>query len=67
MDDAGDLSPGRSADFVYIKPIAGSPLAAIADNAESPERMLAAIFTLAGAETIAGTWVQGRAVYEGEG
>ena len=65
MDDAGDLSPGRSADFVYIKPRAGSPLAAVAGNAESPERMLAAIFTLAGAETIAGTWVQGRAVYEG--
>ena len=66
MDDAGDLSHGRSADFVYIKPKAGSPLAAIADHAESPERMLAAIFTLAGADTIAGTWVQGRAVYEGE-
>lgn len=60
--DAGDLAPGRSADFVRIQAPEGSVLEAVRKNAESAERLLAAIFTLAGAESIASTWVAGRQV-----
>ena len=60
--NAGDFAPGRSADFVRIQPPEGSVLQAVRKNAESPERMLAAIFTLVGAESISSTWVAGREV-----
>jgi guanine deaminase len=64
MHDAGDLTVGRSADFVRIKPREGSVLASVTCHAESAGHALAALFTLAGAENIAGTFVRGRAVYE---
>lgn len=60
--NAGDFAPGRSADFVRIQAPEGSVLQAVQKNAESPERMLAAIFTLGGAESILSTWVAGRQV-----
>lgn len=60
--DAGDFAPGRSADFVRIQAPEGSVLEAVRKNAESAERLLAAIFTLAGAESIVSTWVAGRQV-----
>ena len=64
-DETGDLTVGRSADFVYLRPAANSPLAAIARNAEDAERLLAAIFTLADSSMVAGTWVGGRRVHGG--
>ena len=57
--NAGNFAPGRSADFVRIQAPEGSVLEAVRKNAESAERMLAAIFTLAGAESIVSTWVAG--------
>jgi guanine deaminase len=51
-EEVGDFTPGRSADFVYLRPPAASPLAAIADRSDNPEQILGALFTLAGAESV---------------
>ena len=50
-DEIGDFRAGKAADLVYLRPPAGSPLAAVLERVESPEQALAAIFTLAGAES----------------
>jgi guanine deaminase len=62
-EQTGDFSEGRSADFVYLRPPERSPLEAITRNAESAQRVLAALFTLAGSESVVETRVRGREVY----
>jgi hypothetical protein len=54
---------GKSADFVYLRPPADSPLAAVLEREQSPEQTLAAIFTLAGAESVCEVRVAGSIVY----
>ena len=61
--EAGDLRPGRSADFVHIQPPSDHPLAAVLERANSTGDVLAAIVTLAGAESVAEVRVQGDVVY----
>ena len=61
-DEIGDFGVGKAADFVYLRPPERSPLAAVLRNAPSAERMLAAILTLAGAESVRETWVGGDCV-----
>jgi guanine deaminase len=61
--EIGDFQPGKSADFVYLKPPPGSSLHTVAAHAESAERLLASIFTLAGAESICETWIAGSLVF----
>jgi guanine deaminase len=51
-EETGDFTPGRSADFVYLRPPQASPLAAVVERADSPEQILGALFTLAGAESV---------------
>jgi guanine deaminase len=63
-DEIGDFTPGKAADMVYLRPPDSSPLAAVVRNAPSAERLLAAIFTLAGAESTREVWVEGDTVYE---
>ncbi len=62
-NEIGDFTPGKAADFVFLKPPADNPLAAIAANGSSPERLLAAIFTLAGADCVREVNVEGSPVY----
>ena len=62
-DTIGDFQPGKAADFVYLRPPANSPLAAVAAHADNPEQMLAALFTLAGAESVREVCVEGTPVY----
>jgi len=64
--ETGDLRPGRAADLVYIKPPSNSPLAAVLDRATGTDEVLAAIVTLAGAESVAEVRVQGDVVYRRE-
>jgi guanine deaminase len=64
--ETGDFEPGKSADFVYLRPRAQTPLAAVIDQAATPERILTALFTLAGAETIRQVRVAGSIVYEND-
>jgi guanine deaminase len=61
--EIGDFEPGKSADFVYLKPAVRSPLAAITSHAASAERLLSAIITLAGAECVREAWVAGSPVF----
>jgi guanine deaminase len=62
-DEIGDLQPGKSADFVYVRPPAGSPLADSLQRAETIEQMLAGIFTLAGAESVREVRIAGAVVH----
>ena len=48
----GDFSVGKAFDAVYLRPPAGTPLAAVMDHAEGPERVLAALFTLGSAADV---------------
>ncbi len=61
--EIGDFTPGKAADFVYLRPPEGTPLAEVLNNADSPERMLAALFTLAGPESIREVRVAGLVVH----
>jgi guanine deaminase len=62
-DETGDFRAGKSADLVYLRPPADSPLAAVLERDPSPEQALAAIFTLAGAESVREVRVEGSIVY----
>ena len=65
-EETGDFTAGKSADFVYLRATDASPLAAVLDHAHEPERKLAALFTLAGAESVRNTWVEGQLVFGNE-
>ncbi len=65
--ETGDFRTGKSADFVYLRPPAGSPLAAVLERAQTPERALAAILTLTGAESVHEVRVGGSVVYRSAG
>jgi len=62
--DIGDFQPGKSADLVYLRPPEASPLAAVVEQAEDPESVLAALFTLAGQESVRQVRVEGSIVYD---
>ena len=62
-DEVGDLSVGKSADFVLVRPPAGSTLAAVLERSESVEEALGAVFTLAREESIAEVRVAGEVVW----
>ena len=63
-NETGDFQIGKSADVVYIRPPENTPLAAVLERVESPEQALAAIFTLAGAESINEVRVEGSIVHK---
>jgi guanine deaminase len=62
-DEIGDFSAGKSADLVYLRPPQGSPLAAVVEQADSMDRILAALFTLAGSESVREVRVEGSVVF----
>ena len=62
-DEVGDLSPGKSADFVLVRPVEGSTLGAVLERSESVEATLGALFTLAREESIAEVRVAGEIVW----
>ncbi len=62
-DGIGDFTPGKAADIVYLRPPVGSPLEQVAKNVSSGERLLAALFTLAGSESVKQVWIEGSPVY----
>lgn len=65
-DRIGDFTPGKSADFVYLRPPDGSVLADVLHRDGSDADRLAAIVTLAGAESIREVRVEGDIVFQGE-
>jgi guanine deaminase len=62
-DTVGDLTPGKAADLVLLRPPEGSTLAATLARSESPEQALGALITLAREESVMGTWVGGDEVH----
>jgi guanine deaminase len=61
--DIGDLSAGKCADFVHIRPPEGSPLAHVLERADGLAQVLAAIFTMCGAESVREVRVDGTVVH----
>jgi guanine deaminase len=61
-DEVGDLTVGKSADFVLVRPPGGSTLASVLEGRESAEEALGAVFTLAREDAIAEVRVAGRVV-----
>lgn len=62
-DEIGDFSPGKAADLLYLRPPPDSTFAAVLERVDSPEQALAALFTLAGAESVQEVRVAGAAVF----
>jgi guanine deaminase len=63
LEDVGDLSPGREADFVLLRPPPGGTLEAALARCESPDQALGALVTLAREESVAEARVAGDPVY----
>ena len=61
-DEIGDLSPGRSADFVLVRPPAGGSLDAVLRHSPSAEATLGALFTLAREDAVIDVRVAGETV-----
>jgi guanine deaminase len=64
-DDVGDLAPGKCADFVLLRPPAGSTLEAVLAESPSWEATLGALFSLAREESVAEVVVGGEVVFRG--
>jgi len=62
-NEVGDFGLGKAADLVLIRPPDGSELAQVLQRSESVEQSLAAIFTLAGSESVREVRVEGQTVY----
>jgi guanine deaminase len=62
-DETGDFNGGKAADFVYLMAREKSVLAGVLDRAETPERILAAIFTLGDVAMVQEVRVNDHAVY----
>lgn len=62
-DEIGDFTVGKSADLLYMRPPRNSPLAAVIERAETPERVLAALFTLGDSTSVREVRVEGTPIY----
>ena len=65
--EIGDFKPGKAADFVYLRPAEGSVLDAALRRAPDPSQALAAVFVLAGPESIREVRVEGDIVFTAGG
>jgi guanine deaminase len=62
-DTTGDFGTGKAADLVYLRPPAGSVLAEVLCGVSTLTETLAALFTLAGQESVREVRVNGAVVY----
>jgi guanine deaminase len=62
-EEIGDLRPGKAADFVHVRPPAGSVLESVVRRAGSADQVLAALFTMGGAESVYEVQVEGDIVF----
>jgi len=65
-DEIGDLIPGKSADFVLIRPPGDGTLATVLRRVDSSEEALGAVFTLAREESVVEVRVAGERVPRAE-
>jgi guanine deaminase len=66
-DEVGDLTPGKRADFVLVRPPDGSTLATVLERSDDMEAALGAVFTLAREESVVEVWVEGAVVWPDSG
>ena len=62
-NETGDFTPNKAADFVYLQPAPDSVLEGVLKRTETPDQILAALFTLADTETIREVTVNGHVVF----
>ena len=62
-DEIGDFQSGKSADFIHVRPPAGSVLEAAVRRAESAVQTLGTLFTMAGPESVVEVRVGGDVVF----
>jgi guanine deaminase len=62
--ETGDFGSGKAADLVYLRPPEGSVLAGVLKRLEDPDRIVAALFTLAGAESVREVRVEDHAIVD---
>jgi guanine deaminase len=65
--EVGDFEPGKAADLLYLRPAPDSTLAAVLERVDSPEQALAALLTLAGADSVQEVRVAGTVVFRRSG
>ena len=63
-EETGDFETGKSADLVYLLPPENSVLAGVLKRVETPEQTIAALFTLAGAESVREVLIANNAVFD---
>ena len=63
LDELGDLSVGRQADFILVRPPAESTLADVLAQSPSAEASLGALFTLAREESVREVFVAGEPLF----
>lgn len=66
-NETGDFESGKAADLVYLQPPENSVLEGVLERAQdsgAPERIIAALFTLAGAESVREVRVNDHAVFD---
>ena len=63
-NEIGSFCPGKSADFVYLRPPAGGVLETVIRHASRAEDVLTALFTLGGAESVREVRVEGSVAYQ---
>lgn len=62
-DEVGDLTPGKAADFVLLRPPEGSTLAEVLAHSPSADATLGSLFTLAREESVVEVYVGGESLY----
>jgi guanine deaminase len=63
--EIGSFCPGKAADFIHLRPPAGSVLEGVMERASASDDVLAALFTLGGAESVRDVRVEGAPVDQG--
>jgi guanine deaminase len=61
--EIGDFRPGKAADFVYLRPPAGSVLESVVRHADDSIQALSALFTMASSESVREVRVEGQTVF----
>lgn len=59
-NEVGDLTPGKSADVIYVRPEAGSALEVHFRHLDSVDQLLGSLFTLHGEARVEKVWLDGK-------
>jgi guanine deaminase len=63
-EQTGDFGNGKAADFVYLRPPEDGVLACVLKRLDDPDRIVAALFTLGGAESVREVRLDDHAIFD---